>query len=69
MNTDYTCTYITLLYRYSTCYICMWIITGHITCPLYYMYAKEWKRGGALLYASSFPFYVVKGMQLNHKYV
>ena len=47
----------------------MWIITGHITCPLYYMYAKEWKRGGALLYASSFPFYVVKGMQLNHKYV
>ena len=26
--------------------------------------AKEWKRGAAML----FPFDVVKGMQLNHKY-
>ena len=63
--------YYTVLYRYSTCYIFMWIITGHITFLLYYMYrvlAKEWKRGAALLYAISFPFFVVKGMQLNHKY-
>ena len=37
----------------------------HKTCSVL---AKQWKRGAAPLYAMPFPFDVVKGMQLNHKY-
>ena len=34
----------------------------------YRVLAKEWKSGAALLYTMPFPFDVVKGMQLNHRY-
>ena len=35
---------------------------------LYTVLAKKWERGAAPLYAMPFPFDMVKGMQLNHKY-